>query len=113
MRESCYDVSKTAMELEKERDERLKRKAEDKKCRREEGMMAEPVKRKRATTAKEQGDDDQDEKDEDYIPDDENKPVKKQRKTTSLQSLIALDTREYRTTAADRQERRKQRPQST
>ena len=35
--------------------------------------------------------------------------TKKTRKTTSLQSLIAPDTREYRTMAADRQERRKQR----
>ena len=111
VRESCYDVSKTAMELEKDRNERLRRKAEEEKCRREEGMEAEPVKRKKPTTSKEQSEGDElGEKDEDYIPDDESKPVtKKARKTSSLQSLIAPDTKEYRTTAADRLERRKQR----
>ena len=44
MREGCYDVSKTALELEKDRKERLARKAEDEQRRREEGTAAEPVK---------------------------------------------------------------------
>ena len=110
MREGCYDVSKTAMELEKERKERLERKAEDEKRRRDEGMAAEPVRRKRQGSKEKDDDDEAGEKDEDYVPDEEDRPVtKRARKTTSLQSLIAPDTREYRTTAADRQERRKQR----
>ena len=110
MREGCYDVSKTALELEKDRKERLARKAEDEQRRREEGTAAEPVKRKKSGSKEKDDDDDEAEKDEDYVPEDEDKPVtKKPKKTTSLQSVIAPDAKEYRTTAADRQERRKQR----
>ena len=110
MREGCYDVSKTALELEKDRKEWLARKAEDEQRRREEGTAAEPVKRKKSGSKEKDDDDDEAKKDEDYVPEDEDKPVtKKTRKTTSLQSIIAPDTREYRTTVADRQERRKQR----
>ena len=110
MREGCYDVSKTALELEKERKERLARKAEDEQRRREEGTAAEPVRRKRTVTREQGGETEGGEKDEDYVPEDDSRPVtKKARKTMSLQSLLAPDTREYRTTAADRQECRKQR----
>ena len=47
----------------------------------------------------------------DYYPGAEDKPpaAKRTRKTASLQSLLAPDTREYRTMAADREEHMKQR----
>ena len=110
MREGCYDVSKTAMELEKDRKERLQRKAEEEKRRQEEGKGPDPVRQKRQGSKEQDDESEVGEKDEDYIPEDDSRPVmKKARKTTSLQSLLVPDTREYRTTAADRQERRKQR----
>ena len=110
MHEGCYDVSKKAMDLEKETKSRLECKVEEEKRRQEEGTAAEPVRRKRSGSKKhdevEAG-----EADEDYVPEDEDRPVssKRARNTVSLQALLASDTREYRTMAADREERKKQR----
>ena len=110
MREGCYDVSRTVVELEKDKKTRLERKAEEEKRRWEEDTAAEPVRRKRSGS-KEQDEVETGEVDQDYMPKDEDKPIssKRVRKTTSLQALLAPDTREYHITAADREEHIKQR----
>ena len=105
-----YDVGKSALELEADKKERLQKKAEDERRRKEQGVAPEPVKRNR------EGDDgdessDNAEADIDYYPGQEERPAskKKSRKTVSLQSLLQPDSKGYRTTAADREERMKER----
>ena len=75
---------------------------------REQGEAPEPVKRNRKKG--EAGDDptDDTEADIDYYPGLDDQPTKRQRKTASLASLLQPDSKEYRTTAADREERMKE-----
>ena len=102
-----YEVGKSALELESEQAERLQRKVEEERMRKEQGVAPGPVKRRRK---KEDVDEptDNTEADIDYFPGIEDRPAaKKSRKTTSLQSV--LETKEYKMTAADREERMRQR----
>ena len=74
-------------------------------------MAAEPVKKKRTEGKEPEDSTDNRDADVDYYLGAEDKPTtsKNTRKTASLQSLLAPDTREYRTTAADWEVRMKQR----
>ena len=107
-----YTVSKTAMELEKEKNERLKRKAQEDKARETAGVAPATVKRKRDEPQSECSDTggENTDADIDYFPESEVTTSKKPRKTTSFQSLV--ETKEYRTTAADREERMRQRAET-
>ena len=108
LRDSMYDVGKSALELEVDKKEHLQRKAEEERRLKEQGVAPELVKRSRK---KEDAGDSTDttEADIDYYPGQEDQPTKKPRKTTSLQSLLQPDSKEYRTTAVDREERMKER----
>ena len=110
LRDSMYNVGKTALELEADKKDRLQRKAEEDQRRKEQGVAPEPVKRVREEEGMEESTDNTD-ADVDYYPGQEDRPAstKKPRKTTSLQALLQPDTKEYRTTAADREERMKER----
>ena len=111
LRTSMYDISKSVMELEAEKKDRLKRKAGEDKRQQGEGLAVEPVKKKWTEGKEPEDSTDNIDANVDYYPGAEDKPMtpKKTGKTASLQSLLAPDTREYRTTAADREERMKQR----
>ena len=104
-----YTVSQKAIELEKERNERLKRKAEEEKEREAAGVAPTPVKKRKDEPQGERSDTGggNTDADIDYYPEAESSTSKKTRKTTSLVSLF--ETKEYRTTAADRGERMRQR----
>ena len=104
-----YTVSQKAIELEKERNERLKRKAEEEKEREAAGVAPTPVKKRKDEPQGERSDTggEKTDADIDYYPEAESSTSKKTRKTTSLVSLF--ETKEYRTTAADRGERMRQR----
>ena len=102
-----YDVGRSALELEADKKERLQRKAEEERRLKEQGAAPEPVKRSRKK--EDTGDStDNTDADFDYWPDQEDQPTKKPRKAASLQRLLAPDSKEYRTTAADREERMKE-----
>ena len=103
-----YEVGKTALELESEQAERLQRKVDEERRLKEQGAAPEPVKRSRKKEEVDESTDNTD-ADIDYYPGQEEQPPKRSRKTTSLQSLLQPDTKEYRTTAADREERMKER----
>ena len=112
MREGMYTVSQKAIELEKDKNERLKRKAQEEKARAEAGVAPLPVRRKREETQGERSDTggENTDADFDYWPDSETSTTKKTKRTTTFDSL--LDTKEYRTTAADREERMRQRAEA-
>ena len=103
-----YEVGKSALELESEQAERLQRKVDEERRLKEQGAAPEPVKRSRKKEEVDESTDNMD-ADIDYYPGQEDQPPKRSRKTTSLQSLLQPDTKEYRTTAADREERMKER----
>ena len=109
LRDSMYEVGKSALELETEQAERLQRKAEEDRRLREQGEAPEPVKRNRKKGEASDDPTDDTEADIDYYPGLDNQPTKRQRKTVSLASLLQPDNKEYRTTAADREERMKER----
>ena len=108
LRDSMYEVGKSALELESEQAERLQRKAEEERRLKDQGVAPEPVKRSRK---KEEAGDSTDttEADIDYYPGQDDQPTKRPQKTTSLQTLLQPDIKEYRTTAADREEKMKER----
>ena len=110
LRDSMYDVGKSALELEADKKERLRRKAEDERRRKEQGGAPELVKRSREGEDVDESADNTD-ADIDYYPRQEDRPVstKKPQKTASLQALLQPDNKEYRTTVADREERMKER----
>ena len=102
-----YDVGKSALELEADKKERLQWKAEEERKLKEQGVAPEPVKRNRKGEEVEDSTDNTD-ADIDYYPGQDDQPTKKPWKTTSLQTLLQPDSKEYRTTAADREERMKE-----
>ena len=104
-----YEVGKSALELESEQAERLQRKADEDRRMREQGEAPEPVKRNRKKGEASDDSNDDTEADIDYYPGLDDQPTKRQRKTVSLASLLQPDSKEYRTTAADREERMKER----
>ena len=104
-----YEVGKSALELESEQAERLQRKADEDRRMKEQGEAPEPVKRNRRKEEPSDDPTDDTEADIDYYPGLDDQPTKRQRKTVSLASLIQPDSKEYRTTAADREERMKER----
>ena len=104
-----YEVGKSALELESEQAERLQRKADEERRMREQGEAPEPVKRNRKKGEASDDPNEDTEADIDYYPGLDDQPTKKQRKTVSLASLLQPDSKEYRTTAADREERMKER----
>ena len=103
-----YTVSQKAIELEKEKNERLKRKAMEDKAREEAGVAPTPVRRKKNEAQGERSDTggENTDADIDYWPETEVPTSKKTRKMTSFESV--LEAKEYRTTAADREERMRQ-----
>ena len=112
MREGMYTVSQKAIELEKEKNERLKRKALEDKAREAAGAAPTPVRRKREEPQGERSDTggENTDADIDYWPGSEVPTSKKTKKTTTFDNL--LETKEYRTTAADREERMRQRAET-
>ena len=104
-----YDVGRSALELEADKKERLQRKAEEERRLKEQGAAPEPVKRSRKKENTGDSTDNTD-ADIDYWPGQEDQPTKKTRKMTSFESV--LETKEYRTTAADREERMRQRAET-
>ena len=108
LRDSMYDVGKSALELEADKKDRLQRKAEEEQRLKEQGVAPEPVKRSRKNEDASESTDNTD-ANVDYWPRQEDQPMKKPRKTVSLQRLLEPDSKEYRTTAANREERMKER----
>ena len=103
-----YEIGKSALELESEQANRLQRKMAEERKLKEQGVAPELVKRSRKKEEIDKSADNTD-ADIDYYPGQEDQPPKRSRKMTSLQSLLQPDTKEYRTTAADREERMKER----
>ena len=106
-----YDVGKSALELEADKKDRLQRKAEEERRLKEQGVAPEPVKRSRKNEDAGESTDNTD-ADVDYWPGQEDQPTKKSRKTPSFKSLLQPDSKEYRMTVADREERIKERQKS-
>ena len=99
------------MQLEKDKNERLKRKAMEEKARETAGVAPAAVKKKKDEPQDERSDTgDNTDADIDYFPESEVSTTKKTRKIPSFESL--LETKEYRTTAADREERMRQRAET-
>ena len=107
-----FTVSQKAIELEKEKNERLKRKAMEDKAREEAGVAPTPMRRKREEAQGEHSDTGGKNTDVDvyYWPEDEVPTSKKTKKTTTFESV--LEAKEYRTTAVDQEECMRQRAET-